>query len=484
MKATAKLITLILLMAVILTACGGTAKEQKIVSYRLATNLIDGKMVFVGVGGDIDGMINPTLKASVGDTVEIALSSGEGAEHDIAFPDFNAVSEHVSGKDKTVALSFNVDKGGSFVYFCDLPGHRQAGMEGKFEVSGSGADSSTTASNNSNDRASMSGMSMPAADTSSVVNNAPTSGADIVREPTDLPAPIGNRAPTTVRIELEALEVVGQLADGATFKYWTFNGKVPGPFFRVRVGDTVEVHFKNSMDSMMSHSVDFHAVTGPGGGAVFTNVPPGQEVTFTFKALIPGLFVYHCATPMVAEHIANGMYGMILVEPEGGLSKVDREFYVMQGEIYTHEKFGSTGLLTEDVDKLLDEKPEYFVLNGAVGALTAAHPLTANVGETVRIFYGVGGPNFISSFHVIGEMFDRVYDQASLTAPPLTDVQTTLVPPGGATVVEFQLQVPGRYILVDHALSRLQRGLAGFLIVEGPDNPEVINGTVVPGSGH
>jgi nitrite reductase (NO-forming) len=296
---------------------------------------------------------------------------------------------------------------------------------------------------------------------------------------------VGARGPENVRLDLETVEVSGKLADGTTYTYWTFNGKVPGPMIRVRVGDTVEVHLKNNVSSTMNHSVDFHAVTGPGGGAVATQTQPGQETTFTFKALNVGLYVYHCATPMVADHIANGMYGLILVEPEGGLPKVDREFYVMQGELYTSQPFGTTGNLTNDVTKLLDENPEYFVFNGASMALTTdAHSLKANVGETVRIFFGVGGPNFVSSFHVIGEIFDRVYDQASLTSNPLTDVQTTLVPPGGATMVEFALQVPGRYILVDHSLSRLQRGLAGYLIVSGDENKEVFNGEAQPGSGH
>jgi nitrite reductase (NO-forming) len=267
--------------------------------------------------------------------------------------------------------------------------------------------------------------------------------------------------------------VEGRLADGTSFTYWTFNGKVPGPFLRVRVGDSVEVHLKNSPDSRMIHSVDFHAVTGPGGGATVMQVPPGEERSFTFRALNPGLFVYHCATPMVAEHIANGMYGMILVEPEGGLPQVDREFYVMQGEIYTEASFGQQGHQEFSVAKLLAEQPEYFVLNGAVGALTTEHPLKAAVGQRIRIYFGVGGPNFVSSFHIIGEILDRVYDQGSLTSPPLTNAQTTLVPPGGATVVELDLQVPGRYILVDHALSRVERGLAGFLTVEGSENPDI-----------
>jgi copper-containing nitrite reductase len=309
------------------------------------------------------------------------------------------------------------------------------------------------------------------------------SGVDIIREPSDLPGPIGDREPQVVRIDLEATEVIGQLADGTTYTYWTFNNQVPGPFFRVRIGDTIEVHMKNSGSSTMNHSVDFHAVTGPGGGAVMTQTQPGQETVFTAKALNAGLFVYHCATPMVADHISNGMYGLILVEPEGGLPPVDREFYVMQGELYTAGAFGEQGHQMGDTTKLLNEDPEYFVFNGAANALVHK-PLKANVGESVRIFFGVGGPNFTSSFHVIGEIFDRVYDQASLTSAPLTDVQTTLVPPGGATMVEFNVEVPGNFILVDHALSRLQRGLAGYLVVEGDPNPEIINGTPSSGSGH
>ena len=307
---------------------------------------------------------------------------------------------------------------------------------------------------------------------------------DITRDPTDLPAPVGQRAPEKVRIDLETSEINGLLADGTSYRYWTFNGKVPGPMIRVRVGDTIELHLKNDAKSIMPHSIDLHAVTGPGGGSVATQTQPGRETMFTFKALNPGLFVYHCATPMVADHIANGMYGMVLVEPESGLPPVDREFYVMQGEIYTSQPFGTQGALTDDITKLLAEQPEYFVFNGESMALASdAHALHAKVGETVRIFFGVGGPNFTSSFHMIGEIFDRVYNQASLTSAPLTDVQTTLVPPGGATMVEIKLQVPGRYILVDHALSRMQRGLAGYLYVDGDPAPEIFNPDATAGSG-
>lgn len=295
----------------------------------------------------------------------------------------------------------------------------------------------------------------------------------IVRDPVDLPPPVGKRGPQRVKVDLETIEVTGKLADGATYKYWTFNQKVPGPFVRVRVGDTVEVRLKNHGDSAMMHNVDFHAVTAPGGGAKATEAAPGESRGFEFTAINPGLYVYHCAVPMAAQHIANGMYGLILVEPEGGLPKVDHEFYVMQGEIYTEQKLGAKGELTESYDKLMAERPEYFVFNGAVGALSKEKPLKAKVGDTVRIFFGVGGPNYTSSFHVIGEIFDRAYAFGSLTSPPTKDVQTISVPPGGAAVVEFKLQVPGKFMLVDHALSRVERGLAGVLDVTGPENPDV-----------
>jgi len=484
MKKSFNILSLLSILAVLLTACGSKAADEnasagRTLEYSLKTAMVDGKMVYIGVGGGIDGVQNPVLNATTGDTVKITLTSGDGTEHDISFPDFNATSEHVVGKGSSKTLTFLVNKGGELSYFCTLPGHREAGMEGKFTVSGE----SLASANESVQAAPASGEYVSAVGPV-VVNGDAATGADIVRDPTDLPGPIESREPQTVRIDLETVEIEGQLADGTTFTYWTFNGKVPGPFFRVRVGDTLEVHLKNLTNSTMSHSVDFHAVTGPGGGATMTQTPPGEETVFTAKALKPGLFVYHCATPMVAQHIANGMYGMILVEPEDGLPAVDHEFYVMQGEVYTNEAFGSTGHLTENLQALLNEDPEYFVFNGAVGALTDQKPLKANVGETVRIYFGVGGPNFTSSFHVIGEIFDRVYNQASLTTPAMTDVQTTVVPPGGATVVEFQLQVPGRYILVDHALARLQRGLAGYLIAEGADAPDIFSGTTTSGSGH
>ncbi|MEO8609503.1 MAG: copper-containing nitrite reductase [Chloroflexota bacterium] len=431
-------------------------------------------MAFIGVGGSIDGIINPELKANVGDTVKITVINGDPILHDMTIDEFGVSTGQLTLKDQQGVIEFVADKGGSFKYYCATPGHRQVGMEGTLTIAGETL---------------MQGMNMqPAAQIALQPSVAPAdpNAVSIVRNPADLPAPIGSRVAQNVRVDLTAQEVVGQLADGATYTYFTFDGKVPGPMIRIRVGDTVELHIHNDTSSLMLHSIDLHAVTGPGGGAVYTQTNPGEETSFTFKALAPGVFVYHCATPSVAEHIANGMYGLIVVEPEGGLPPVDREFSIMQSEVYTAEPFGTQGNLTFDYQAMLDERPQYYVFNGASMALTTdENALHAKVGETVRIFFGVGGPNKISSFHVIGEMFDRVYDLGSLTSPPLTDVQTTIVPPGGATMVEFQVQVPGRYILVDHALARLERGLAGYLYVEGADNPDVFHGdTITPGSGH
>ena len=469
----------LLALALLLSACGqaGTAgfvslaaaEGNPSVAYTLVTSMVDGRMVFVGQGGEIDGLANPDLPARPGNIVEITLINGDGIAHDITIPGLKVKSDTISQKGSSTTIRFKVEQDAQFKYSSSLTGHREAGMEGRVVVGTMAANSAPLAP------AASSGSS-PAPEpvaSSAPAREASAEAVSIVQDPTNLPGAPGERQPENVHIDMEAVELDGQLADGATYTYWTFDGRVPGPFLRVRVGDTVEIRLKNREDSQMTHSIDLHAVTGPGGGAAVTQVLPGEEKSFTFKALNPGLYVYHCATPMVAHHMASGMYGLILVEPEGGLPPVDREFYVMQGEIYTTGNLRATGHQDISIEKLLDEAPDYVVLNGAVGALTTEFPLQANVGETVRIFFGVGGPNLTSSFHVIGEIFDRVYDQASLTSAPLTDVQTTLVPPGGATMVEFGLEVPGRYLLVDHALSRLERGLVGFLVAEGPDNPEV-----------
>lgn len=298
--------------------------------------------------------------------------------------------------------------------------------------------------------------------------------ADIARDPNEIPAPITRIQPTTVKINITAKEVISEMAPGVIMPYWTFDGKVPGPFLRVREGDTVELTLKNDPSSVNPHNIDLHAVTGPGGGAVVTNVKPGESKILTFKALNPGIYIYHCAHPNVAAHMAHGMYGLILVEPREGLPKVDKEFYVAQGEFYTANDMGDKGLQVFDAKKMLDGHPEYIVFNGRTKGTVGN--MNAKVGDKVRIYFGNGGVNLVSSFHVIGEIFDKVYPEGAIGSEPHKNVQSTIVPAGGATITEFGLEVPGNYILVDHALSRLDRGAWGTIKVEGAENKEIFDG--------
>jgi nitrite reductase (NO-forming) len=301
----------------------------------------------------------------------------------------------------------------------------------------------------------------------------------VLTPPPSVPPAITRRTPARVVVHLEVKEVVGRIADGTEYTFWTYGGTVPGSFIRIREGDVVEFHLANHPSSKLPHNIDLHAVTGPGGGAASSFTAPGHRSQFTFKALNPGLYVYHCATAPVPMHIANGMYGLILVEPKEGLPPVDKEFYVMQGDFYTSGAYGAGGLQTFDMAKSIDERPTYVLLNGAVGALVGDKALTADVGQNVRIFFGVGGPNLTSSFHVIGEIFDRVYPEAGMKFVQ-EHVQTTLVPAGGATMVDFKLDVPGTYVLVDHSLSRaFNKGALGLLKVAGSEDRVIYSGKEV-----
>lgn len=295
----------------------------------------------------------------------------------------------------------------------------------------------------------------------------------VLTEAPNVPPAITRSHPTRVIVNLEMIEQQMRLADSVSYPMWTFGGTVPGKFIRVREGDLVELHLKNASNSTMPHNIDLHAVTGPGGGAKVSLTLPGHESIFTFTAMNPGLFVYHCATSPVPMHMANGMYGMILVEPQGGLPKVDREFYVMQSEFYTKGKFGEHGLQTLDMDKGVEERPTYVVFNGSVGALTGDKALQATVGERVRLFVGDAGPNLTSSFHVIGEVFDNVYQEGGSVATQ-HNVQTTLIPAGGSAIVEFGVENPGDLILVDHSIFRaFNKGALGILTVKGNGDTRV-----------
>lgn len=291
-----------------------------------------------------------------------------------------------------------------------------------------------------------------------------------------VPPPIIRNHASKVIIEMETTEITKRLADGVEYHFWTFDNVVPGRFIRVKEGDLIEFHLHNNPNSLMPHNIDLHAVTGPGGGATSSFTAPGHTSVFSFTAINPGLYVYHCAAAPVALHIANGMYGLILVEPEEGLPQVDHEFYVMQSEFYTAGKNGEPGLQAFSQEKAINEEPEYVVFNGSVGSLTGNNALHAKTGETIRIYLGNGGPNLVSSFHVIGEIFDKVYGEGG-TIVTQNNVQTTLIPAGGSAIVEFKVQVPGEYVLVDHSVFRaFHKGALGLLEVSGPENKTIYSG--------
>lgn len=317
----------------------------------------------------------------------------------------------------------------------------------------------------------------PAASDSQAAAETPSSELPVIdaimTHAPEVPPPTDRDHPAKVRVKMETVEKTMTMEDGVEYHYWTFNGDVPGQMIRVREGDTVEVEFSNNPSSTVPHNVDFHAATGPGGGAEATFTAPGHTSTFSFKALQAGLYIYHCAVAPVGMHIANGMYGLILVEPKEGLPKVDKEFYIVQGDFYTKGKKGAQGLQPFDMDKAIAEQPEYVVFNGHVGSIAGDNALKAKTGETVRMYVGNGGPNLVSSFHVIGEIFDKVYVEGGKLINE--NVQSTLIPAGGAAMIEFKVDVPGSYTVVDHSLFRaFNKGALGQLKVEGDENPEIM----------
>src|SRR5688500_12030821 len=300
----------------------------------------------------------------------------------------------------------------------------------------------------------------------------------VLTSPPNVPPPTNRDYPAKVKVELEVREADLEISEGVTYTFWTFGGTVPGSFIRVRQGDTVEFHLHNHPDSKMPHNIDLHGVTGPGGGAASSFTAPGHGSQFTFKALNAGLYVYHCATAPVGMHVANGMYGLILVEPPEGMPPVDREYYVMQGDFYTTTKYREKGYAPFDMQRAIDENATYVLFNGSEGALTGDNALTAKVGENVRLYVGNGGPNLVSSFHVIGEIFDKVWFEGGTRFQE--NVQTTLIPSGGAAIMDFHMEVPGSYVLVDHSLFRaFNKGALAILKADGPENKDIYSGKEV-----
>jgi nitrite reductase (NO-forming) len=292
----------------------------------------------------------------------------------------------------------------------------------------------------------------------------------VAKDPRDLPPPASRSVPQLVHVDLVARERVAELAPGRTYSFWTFNGTVPGPLIRVVEGDTVEVTLHNELTNAEPHNLDFHAAIEPGGG-MEASLKPGETKTFSFPATRRRAFIYHCAGEgMPWEHVSHGMYGLIQVDPPGGLQQGYREFYVGQSEWYLKLGAGASdgALFVFDEEAALAENPSNFTFNGHIRALTDPQiygdAMTVRQGDHVRIFFVNAGPNKTSSFHIVGEIFDKVYsgspDQFS------RNEETVAVPPGSATVIELEAAVPGMYELVDHALFRVPKGAVGQLHVQ------------------
>jgi copper-containing nitrite reductase len=322
--------------------------------------------------------------------------------------------------------------------------------------------------------------------TSDAVNVLPREEATLTSAP-DVPPPITRDYPVLLEVKLTASTKTRQLTNAYKYEQWTFNGTVPGPFIRARVGDVVELHLTNRDETGNTHNVDCHAFMGPGGGAPITSADESETKTARFKLLWPGLFVYHCAAAPVPVHIANGMYGLMYVQPaEGDLPAVDREYYVMQSEFYHEppEVSDENGRPSSTVEFSypggLREEPNVVAFNGSESAVTRDRPLKAKTGESIRIFFGNAGPNLTSSFHILGGNFTTAYRDGDVVSPPGRYLQTVSVPPGGAAILDTQLLVPGVYSFVDHAIFRLDKGAVGFLNVSGKPRPDIYQGLQEP----
>jgi len=318
-------------------------------------------------------------------------------------------------------------------------------------------------------------------------NSEPAQSTDadtVAADPTDVPDPIDRDEPREIDVTLETKEVTAEIEPGVTFDYMTFDGRIPGPMIRARVGDTVNVTVENGEGNDLPHNVDLHSVYGTGGGAEATLAAPGEGNAMSFSPQYPGAFIYHCAVPNVDMHISAGMFGMILVEPEDGLPEVDRELYFGQHELYTDTDTGQEGHHSFDVTSMGNEDPTYVLLNGEKYAWAAANegPIEVDQGDRVRVFMVDGGPNVSSNFHPIGNVWSRAYRDGGLPADGDVEayadknIQTMNVPPGSCMIGEMETPVPERIKLVDHALSRVVRkGMLAEIDVIGEEDESVFD---------
>jgi nitrite reductase (NO-forming) len=288
----------------------------------------------------------------------------------------------------------------------------------------------------------------------------------------------------TKEVRLDTTHKVIEIAPGVKFSAWTFGDQVPGPVVRARVGDRVKFSMTNRSDepvpgvrvtsAPMMHSMDFHAaMVAPDDK--YRSIGPGQTIDFEFTPNYPGVFMYHCGTPMVLEHIAAGMYGMVIVEPrEGYPTKVDREYAIIQSEFYTKRdpqkrEVDGAPLYVLDGERVRSKAPTYTVFNGRYNRFVD-EPLQAKAGERVRLFVLNVGPSNTSSFHVVGTIFDRVWIEGN-PDNQFRGMQTVLLGSSSGAIVEFMVPEPGEYIMVDHHFANASQGAVGMIAAHGEQGP-------------
>lgn len=259
----------------------------------------------------------------------------------------------------------------------------------------------------------------------------------------------------TLTVEEKRIDV----GEGFHYDAWTYNGTVPGPVLRVREGDTVEITLVNK--GTVAHGIDTHAAQISPAQA-FRIIDPGKSHSFRFRAEIPGIYLYHCSAEPILNHIANGMYGAMIVEPRRALPPA-REFVIVQSELYGEPD--DQGLIAGDSRKMSEEHPDFVIFDGAINRHVAA-PLPVKAGELVRVYFVNAGPNLSSSFHIIGTILRTVYLNGNLENR-LVGLQAVQVGPGSGMIVEFMVKEKGDYIFVDHAIARLYKGAVGLFRTEG-----------------
>jgi nitrite reductase (NO-forming) len=410
-------------------------------------------------GGDVLGTLEITsvdlgfqptnLTVDAPGTYAFVLRNTGTIVHDVTFPDGTKITAQ-AGETATGSVAIPAE---GISFLCSIPGHADAGMKGSVTVKGSAAASSGDSH----------GGPAPALD----VQPDPNAPAPLRHDPTAPAVLDGDVHDIDLVIEERTMTV----APGFVVAVWTFGGTVPGPVIRVRLGDLVRIHLKNPSTNKLPHSVDFHSSLVAWNGPM-TSINPGEEKLYEFRAKYAGVWMYHCGTAPALHHIANGMYGMIIVEPKGGLAPVEQEYALVQSEWYLGEQ-GQPVSLTKAAAGA--PSPDFVVFNGVADQYKDG-PIEIPVGKRIRVFLLDAGPNIDSSFHIVGTIFSRVIKEGVELAPDNAGgwgSQAVDLSPAQGAIVEFEMADDGLYPIVTHAFNFVGRGALGlFKAGDGePKNP-------------